>query len=123
MNEKILNQIKSLECELHLLKVRADSAKLEAMLHDEFVEFGRSGQVYDKTDMIESFIDESGFPQIHSDNFQFKHLSDTVVLVTYISYQQVQDNIKSHVTLRTSVWLFEQNTWQLVFHQGTEKAE
>ncbi|MCX7546240.1 nuclear transport factor 2 family protein [Marinicella gelatinilytica] len=120
--DKVNQLLQARECELHQLKTKPDQEKVRALLHDDFIEFGRSGQVYDKTDVVESCIDKGNFPQIHSENFQFKHLSDTVVLVTYVSYQQNQDNAKSHVTLRTSVWQFAHNTWQLVFHQGTEKA-
>ena len=118
MNEEIFNQIKTLERKLHLPEVRADSASLNILLHDDFKEFSRSGQVYNKSDVLNRLTEGKDPINIISEQFQFKVLSGTIILVTYRSYQ-LNKEIKSHHTLRSSVWVLEHGTWRMIFHQGT----
>lgn len=120
MNEKLYNHIKVLERRLHSSEVRADSDKLNDLLHDAFKEIGRSGQVYDKSDILEKLSAIDNHLEIVSEQFQFKALSDMIILVTYRSYQ-LNKQIKSHHAMRSSVWILEADTWRMIFHQGTPK--
>ncbi|MCW8870379.1 MAG: nuclear transport factor 2 family protein [Proteobacteria bacterium] len=118
MSEEIYHHLCSLEKQIHSPKVRTDLDKLKELLHDEFKEIGRSGKVYNKSDVLNQLADQKKSPEIISEEFHFKSLSDLIFLVTYRSYQQVNEK-KSHWAMRSSVWIFEQDKWQMVFHQGT----
>ena len=48
----LLSQLQALEVELHQPEVRGDAARLDALLHDDFQEFGRSGTAYAKSDIV-----------------------------------------------------------------------
>jgi len=118
MNEALCNHIMVLERQLHSSEVRVNSAKLEGLLHDAFKEIGRSGQVYDKSDVLDKLSVTEDYFEIISEKFQFMTLSDTIILVTYRSYQ-LNKRIKSHNTMRSSMWVSEQDRWKIIFHQGT----
>ncbi len=118
MNPKIEQQIQLLERQLHSADVRADSDKLNTLLHDDFKEIGCSGRVYTKSDILSQLADRKSSHEIVSENFQFSSLSETIILVTYRSYRQI-NTTQSHWTLRSSVWILEQGRWYMFFHQGT----
>lgn len=111
--------LERLERRLHQFSVRTNRESLEKLLHDDFKEFGRSGRIYNKSDVLNQVDLKSNFSEIFSEKFEFKPLSDTVILLTYHSYLKSSDGITSCCTLRSSVWQFEEDSWQLVFHQGT----
>ena len=48
--DRDLEQLKALEQALHRPSVRGSTEAVAALLADDFVEFGRSGGVYDKDD-------------------------------------------------------------------------
>ncbi|MCV9967495.1 DUF4440 domain-containing protein [Pararhizobium sp. BT-229] len=112
----------SLETSLHRPDVRLSSALVANLLTDEFIEFGRSGRIYNKQFMIEALQGESSspagpLPQV--EDFSVSTLSNSVVLVTYKSIRASVDKQKSHETLRSSIWKMEAGQWQMIFHQGT----
>lgn len=112
----------SLETSLHRPEVRSSPALVANLLADEFIEFGRSGRVYNKQITIEALQDESSspidpLPQVA--DFLASSLSSNVVLVTYKSTRASNGSQKSHATLRSSIWKMEAGQWQMIFHQGT----
>jgi hypothetical protein len=104
--------IRDLEERLLRPEVRASAAALEALLADDFVEFGSSGTVYDKHSIIAALLREEldGEPCTMRD-FAARRLAPGVVLVTY--------RITESRTLRSSIWRAVDERWQMVFHQGT----
>jgi hypothetical protein len=118
MSEEIYHHLCSLEKQIHSPKVRTDLDKLKELLHDEFKEIGRSGKVYNKSDVFNQLAEQKNSPEIISEEFQFRALSDTIVLVTYYTYHLL-NKTQSHHARRSSVWIFEQDKWQMMFHQGT----
>ncbi len=84
-----------------------------ALLTDDFIEFGRSGRVYDKLRTIEllSGDDNEFTPEVR--DFQVRPLSPDVVLVTYRSGRG------DHFALRSSIWRLSEGKWRMTFHQGT----
>lgn len=133
-NEQTLfDNLVRLEQSLHQPEIRKSEGRLEPLLHPSFLEFGRSGTRYSKTDIIEALLSEglsegdSTQPEstIWSQNFELEMLSPTIALLTYKSALMTQDAQLSRHTLRTSIW--EQNkskedtssAWQIRFHQGT----
>ena len=109
-----------LELSLHRPAVRQASASVTEILADDFLEFGRSGRIYDKQATLIGLAAERNEPV--SDlttvtNIAFKTVSDDVVLLTYFTIRRTVDgNLR---TLRSSLWRRNEGRWQMVFHQGT----
>ena len=109
----------ALETTLHKKNVRNSPDAVAALLADDFMEFGRSGTIYTKTTIIELLKGETGDSQVTVENFQTRELGPGVVLVTYISSKPAGIHEVRIRVLRSSIWQFKQDRWQLVFHQGT----
>lgn len=103
-----------IERELALLDpvVRADPSRVRAQLHDDFVEYGASGQVWDRAS-ITSATSGSTEPITASD-IQVRRLGPDALLLRYRS------EASGRSALRSSTWVREPDTgWVLLFHQGT----
>lgn len=115
----VLEELMSLERELHKAETRRDRGRMEALLHPDFVEFGRSGTRYSRIDVLEEFGPDSTLPAIVSRDFQMARLAEGIALLTYLSaHLDANGNAHRH-TLRSSVWVLMEAGWQLRFHQGT----
>ena len=117
MTEAVLDEIRRLEEELLLPEVRSDANRLSELLHPEFVEFGSSGTVWTRDEILLRLPAETGFSASIS-GMEVRLLAPDVALVTFearISSGTGGDS----VSLRTSVWLRESGAWRVRFHQGT----
>ena len=90
---------------------------MELLLHADFVEFGRSGTRYSRTDMLRKFADKA-LPAINLCNFELAVLAEDVALLTYLS----ADADGKPQSLRSSIWVHTEAGWQIRFHQGTAIA-
>jgi hypothetical protein len=115
-----LELIRNLEEELLKQSVRGSPEAVSQLLADDFVEFGRSGGVHHKDQVIGSLAVEGGdvVKTRTASNFDLKPLAEDVVLLTYRSLRLGADGQELH-TLRSSIWKFMEGRWQMVFHQGT----
>ena len=95
------------------------SQQLVALLADDFVEFGSSGRVYTKSDLVALLQAETPSVQTTS-NFKVTVLSPRVALLTYTIRREAVPPV---YTLRSSVWKLRGERWQIVFHQGTLTTE
>jgi len=116
--ETLFNTLIELEKKLHFSVNRQNIDFLQDILHPDFFEFGRSGDTTDKPDTLASLIDEAA-KTIYSEGYHCTLLSESTVLMTYMSYELHQGE-KTRQTNRSSIWLKNSaNHWQLRFHQGT----
>jgi hypothetical protein len=108
------------QLEEHLLEmdVRKSPQDVANLLADEFVEFGRSGLIYDRHSIIAALQREEPARLTMSD-FSARQLADTVVLVTYRSTRHGSAGAKAVHSLRSSIWKLIGERWQMIFHQGT----
>jgi hypothetical protein len=95
--------------------VRASAERVAALLADDFVEFGSSGQVFDKKQIMKVLRQENPTKRSLS-RFASTMLSDSIVLVTYRATRASKPPVH---TLRSSIWRLSNGQWQMVFHQGT----
>jgi hypothetical protein len=51
----LLEELRSLETELHTTEARRNWQRMEMLLHPDFVEFGRSGTRYTRADILHEF--------------------------------------------------------------------
>ena len=120
---ELLDELTALEVELHRGAVRADRARMQALLHPAFFEFGRSGTVWTRDATLDEFAaGAQGAPRIHADGFALQRLADDLALLTYRSAHRGDSGELSRFTLRASLWQRVAGRWQLRFHQGTPAA-
>ena len=114
-----LEELIALEVELHQEATRRGRVRMEALLHPEFVEFGRSGRRYTREDVLAEFTGEVVHPVIHAENFELAELAEGVVLLTYLSaHVDAEGGLYRH-SLRSSIWIWTEAGWRMRFHQGT----
>jgi hypothetical protein len=123
MAEALLDALRALEVALHRPTVRADRARMEALLHADFVEFGRSGRVWTREATLDEFSGADAAargPTIHAQDFDLHVLADDLALLSYRSAHVDADGAKHRWTLRASLWQRgSDGAWRLRFHQGT----
>jgi hypothetical protein len=112
-----------LEEELLKPEVRRSANQVGHLLADESIEFGSSGRVFDKRQIIEALQQETPYPTIRISIVDFTarrlDLAANVVLVTYRTIQQSGPEVPERSRLRSSIWKLIEGRWQMVFHQGT----
>jgi hypothetical protein len=111
-------QLRNLEEQLLQPEVRGSTERMAALLAEEFVEFGSSGQVFDKKQIMEALRKESPTKRSLS-RFESTMLSDNIALVTYRVTRAADPGNNPVHTLRSSIWRLSNGQWQMVFHQGT----
>lgn len=95
--------------------LRAEGARVEELLHPDFVEHGASGRVWDRASMVAALAEDPAVAGPAGD-FVATALADDVVLLTY----RVGGPRGS---LRSSVWVRDDGAgWRVRFHQGTRVA-
>lgn len=104
--------VKALEIELARREVRENSLRISELLHDEFEEFGKSGKIFTKEDILSKMPSWEYF-ETKLENFRYIELSSRCLLLKYKS------NIGGIEANRSSVWVKEKNQWRMIHHQGT----
>jgi hypothetical protein len=115
----LLDELRSLETELQTIETRRNRQRMEMLLHPDFVEFGRSGRRYTRTDILNEFGLTGVLAAVHSENFDLAVLGEGIALLTYASAHEDADGKQYRHTLRSSVWVCTETGWQMRFHQGT----
>lgn len=109
--------LRTLEQRLLAEDTRRSAAALDALLADDFVEFGQSGRRYDKPQIIALLIAEPASDR-SLDDFVLKRLGEGLALVTYLAERRTPDAPPAR-SRRSSIWRMDADRWQLIFHQGT----
>ena len=115
----LLGRLRDLELNLQRLEVRRDRAQLDELLHESFVEFGRSGRRYDKANTLEDLPQNPAPEVMWSQDFEVVELADGVAQLTYRSASVDDDGDLFRYSLRSSLWQRSPRGWQMRFHQGT----
>lgn len=112
--EQLLGTLQGLEESLLVPHVRK-SAQLTELLAEDFIEFGSSGRVYTRADLVDVLQEEQPVTQTTSD-FRVLLLAPNVALLTYRIHRHTDPPVH---TLRCSAWRMSDGRWQMVFHQAT----
>jgi len=100
--------------------VRKDAAQLASLLADDFREFGSSGRVFSKANIVAHLQNEpAGSPTISLSDFATQVLAPNVVLTTYLATSQDPATGEAIQALHSSLWIQRDQSWQMHFHQGT----
>jgi len=118
----IEEHLRTLEEELLQSDVRKTATRLDELLAEEFIEFGSSGQVFDKHQIIR-ILQTEALARRSLNDFKAMSLAPGVFLISYraIRYGAAGEQLAS--SLRSSVWKLMDGRWQMVFHQGTSSKE
>ena len=103
-----LAMFRDLETRLHRSDVRSSPSLAAELIADDFLEFGKSGRVYDKATILAAMQREPPRGPIDVEDFAARELAPGVVLVTYRGS-----------ALRSSIWVLQDGKWRMAFHQGT----
>ena len=74
-----------LEIELQKNETRQNRKRMEALLHADFMEFGRSGKIWSSAEILAEFGAGHVLSAVESRNFELVLLAQDVALLTYAS--------------------------------------
>jgi hypothetical protein len=114
----IVDRLRELELELLRPEVRQSPERLLSLLADEFREFGSSGRIFNRSEIIEALRTEPRV-QFSLSDFRATVLGEGVVLVTYRAGRRDESDDSEFASLRSSLWILRDGRWQMLFHQGT----
>src|SRR5215470_18526432 len=118
----LTEQLRKLEESMTRPEIRRSPELLGQLLADDFREFGSSGRVFDKRQIIETLQQQTKL-QLWLDEFEAKRLAPDLALVTYRGNCKFPDSEKVSRSLRSSIWRNRSGQWQIVFHQGTPSTD
>jgi ribonuclease HI len=105
--------LRTREMELLDPDVRANPVRVRDLLHDDFVEFGSTGKVYNKRLLLDMLKGEKAAKVVIRE-FSVRQLAADTALVTYRTVGESGQEAR-----RSSVWIRSDGAWKLAFHQGT----
>ncbi len=115
LTQKDIEELRGLEESFWRSETRYDLAHQERFFAPDCFEFGRSGRVYSRAEMIRTEAQDIR-AKLPLQSFQVRSLDQSTVQVTYISEAQYEELEKAN---RTSIWSKTEDGWQMRFHQGT----
>lgn len=108
------------ELETSLLEpgIRSSFEKLNNLISDDFKEFGSSGLVYNKQNILERLPSNTDKTVYSVSDFEIVHLSENIIM-SHFKTERIINNTNKSSSLRTSLWRNENGVWKIFFHQGT----
>ena len=124
----LVTSLEALERELHAVNKHSAGPRLEALLHRQFVEIGRSGRRFTRDEVIDEVLTSEDRPVVWSQDYGAFIVAPGCALLTYRSAHVLADGQLSQSSLRSSLWQQTASGWALRFHQATptpafEKAD
>jgi hypothetical protein len=86
-------------------------------LADDFYEIAATGRCFGKADVLERLPAETP-PVISQQDFACRVLAEGIAQLTYRATIQRADD-EPNYSVRSSIYRFDGEKWQIVFHQGT----
>jgi hypothetical protein len=116
------NHLRRLEERLLQPEIRQSPEQLGQLIADDFSEFGGSGYVFNKQQIIEALLNEPPC-QWSLRDFRAMVLSPDIVLATYRSTCKDLSTGDISYALRSSIWRKQDGQWQIIFHQKTPLSD
>jgi len=114
--------VRQLEERLLQPEVCHAAVEVARLLAPAFREFGSSGRIFTKSQLIEALQGEE--PVRRSlEEFQTVLLAPGVILATYCAVRYGAGGEPPRRSLRSSIWTCLDDRWQMIFHQGTLLGE
>lgn len=102
----------------HLLldpAVRADPARVEALLHEDFEEVGASGRHWHRDAIVDWLRHDPGVGS-ETSQVDAHFIGHDTVLITYAA-RWLDDT--HGISRRSSLWVYSGGVWKMRYHQGT----
>ncbi len=109
-------EIKDLEELLLTPEIRKSITDISEILAEDFIEFGSSGEIFTKKEIIKSLQEEPKL-KLSLSNFKIKELGGDYFLATYKAVKE--ENDEKLYSLRSSIWMKKNEKYLMIFHQGT----
>lgn len=122
-NKTLAHTLSALESELHRPDIRGNAQRVDALLHPDFEEVGRSGRHWTRDAIIAMLLAETEAIEVVADRYAATELQPGVALLTYRAAHRQADGSLARHTLRSSVWVLAGAQWRMRYHQGTAAAE
>ena len=107
---------------LELALARRDEAAIpggyEAVLAPDFLEIGSSGRLWTRAEILAALHAEPPNPSISIEAFEIADLGPDLILASYDTLGITSDG-EARRGRRSSIWVRQDDHWQLRFHQGT----
>ncbi|GAA0556112.1 nuclear transport factor 2 family protein [Rheinheimera aquimaris] len=117
-NNNTKQQLIALEQLLVQPATRLSAELLNCYLADDFYEIGASGRCFGKADVLERLPTETP-PVITQQDFDCRVLADGLAQLTYRATIQREGDYTVAYSIRSSIYRFDGENWQMIFHQGT----
>ena len=117
MSDGVEAALRELEERLAMPSSSESRESLGALLAPGFREFGSSGRIYDAAAVLDG-LSAGGRARIVLEEFKAQAVAPGVMLVTYLSKSVAGPGWKPPA-LRSSLWVRQDEGWQMLFHQGT----
>jgi hypothetical protein len=121
MDAPLLAGLIALETQLLRGEIRADAARLDALLDDDFREIGASGRAFGKDEVLGRLPGEAA-PQFEPRDFEGRLLAVGLAQLCYRLAIVRPGEGGIGYSLRSSLWRRADAGWRMVFHQGTPTA-
>jgi hypothetical protein len=100
-------------------KIRKSKDTINMIVSEDFIEFGSSGSIYKKEAIVNGLLNEN---VTKISEFRVRQLDNYVIQATYVVEELDDKSGKAKSSLRSSIWRFIDDNWQIIFHQGTNIA-
>jgi hypothetical protein len=117
-NPRKLDLFRDLEEKLLQQETRNSPSEVATLLQPDFFEFGQSGTVWNRQQIIDRLARERPMEGSLTD-LPVRSLAADVMLVTYRAVGRDPASGKEWHSLRSSVWKLSHSRWQMILHQGT----
>jgi hypothetical protein len=121
-HDALVRELHRLESSLLEPEVRTSRERLDALLADDFLEFGSSGRIWRRDDVL-SDLPEQALQRYHVTHFEVRELAPDVALSTFRVVRTPQSGAPTQRSLRVSIWQKQAAGWRMIFHQGTPVPE
>ena len=116
---KTYDQILRMEEALASDEVRTSKEALSTILHPDFLEIGKSGRMFSYSSIISDLTESQAASAYDIADFNITQIEEGVVLATYRIPTRSMGGTENAASLRSSLWVKEDDIWLLRFHQGT----
>ena len=111
-------ELRALELRLLQPEVRRDRSAVASLLAPDFVEFGSSGRIFTREQILD-LLEHEEPARLEMTGFAARMVSAEVALVLYQSTRPDGPLEPGATFLRSSLWVRCAGRWQMIFHQGT----
>ena len=116
--ENLEDIIFKLENKLQQPDVRKSVEQLKELISDDLIEFGSSGQIYTKQDVLNNLPASPEIKFMMTD-FRIKILGSDIIQSLFKTKKINQQTGSITCSVRSSLWRNEKGKWKMLFHQGT----